>query len=194
MLKNKAISESENVILNQYINELSDQINQSNELLENLLSWSRTELNITTSVFEDILLLDLIETMQKEFSIKLKEKQLQLKIIGDKSTCINKPKQVMLILLRNGLSNAIKFSHAGQDIYIDFNTKSCKIIDNGIGVNTSIKSTLLTQKVYSNFGTNGESGYGMGLYLCNELATKYAITLTIEPNNTGIGTCFCLNF
>ncbi len=194
MLKNEEISSTENTVLKNYINDLSDQISQSNELLENLLSWAKTELNISPLVLEPVLLNELLEKLKKEFEKKLQEKDLQLMITGDKNIFITKPREVLLILLRNGLSNAIKFSPASRKILINLNHVTCTITDFGSGIPENLKAQILKGKVYPHFGTNLESGFGMGLYLCSELALKHKIILSVENNSSSTGVTFSLKF
>ena len=109
------------------------------------------------------------------------------------SLCYNKTEEVTVyadkdmlkIVLRNLISNAIKFTKPGGNINIlaknEQNQIEITISDNGIGMNEESKAKLF--KVGTNkttIGTANEKGSGLGLILCKELVEKQGGKIWIE--------------
>jgi signal transduction histidine kinase len=133
--------------------------------------------------------------------IKEVEPQLEAK----KITCLNKiPKTLTVIadpnalrvVLRNLLTNAIKFTPSEQG-KIEFSSKvlseqqvELRIKDNGLGMSSQQVSNLMSGvALISTTGTKGEKGTGMGLSLCQQLLYQMGSTLKVESSK-GEGSLF----
>lgn len=146
-------------------------------LLQNLLEWSRNQLNTVTISKKPIEInalvrqnIDLLEHMAKSKLINLSfiEKGI--------NTCFADHRMVDTIL-RNVISNAIKFTPTSGIIEIstqsDKNFAKIKIKDNGIGMSPEKKESLFnTRDFATSFGTEGEKGAGLGMILCFDFIKK----------------------
>ena len=98
------------------------------------------------------------------------------------------------IVLRNFITNAIKFSHANSIVKITTgligDNVSVNVIDNGVGMNDELVKKLLEKLNYeSEFGTKGEKGTGLGLIIAKDYIEQNGGNLGIE-SKTGAGSNF----
>ncbi len=89
---------------------------------------------------------------------------------------------LLRILLRNLINNAIKYSFPGGKIEISYDTasKQLSVRDSGVGMSSETMSQLMKAPIYSKLGTARESGFGIGLYVTAELLRKIGWTLFAE--------------
>ena len=164
--------------LQQNISSLKQNTDQTFNLLENLLYWSRTQRGIMISEPEDFELQDIIEetlplvqgsAASKNISIQ-SQKTINLEVYAD-------PNMVKTIL-RNLLANAIKFTHSGGNITINAEEKedamiAISVTDNGVGMSEDEKNKIFqSNQFFTKYGTNNEKGSGLGLALCKDFAGK----------------------
>jgi len=148
-------------------------------LLDNLLNWSRSQrgaihfnpemVNIVDMIAENI---DLFENQAVSKNIKIQSKAEA----EDISLMIDK--EMINIVLRNLLANAIKFTHVNGKVEINCNREDNHVIisikDDGTGISEEDKQKLFRNDIhFSNRGTNNETGTGIGLLLCKELIDKH---------------------
>ncbi len=95
-----------------------------------------------------------------------------------KDQLIYSDKNVINLVLRNIISNAIKFTEHGGKIKIDSRpingVVEIGMSDTGIGISKELLPEIFTNDVKSTSGTGNESGTGLGLMLCKELIEKTA--------------------
>lgn len=144
-----------------------------NNLLDNLLLWANLQkgdlnyypekLELTTIMDEVILLFD---TMAREKLIEIKNNLRETEIIADYN--------MFFTILRNLLSNALKYTPKGGTVYINSKLSGNRIIigitDTGMGVEKKEIKNLFKEEVhFTKPGTEEEKGSGLGLVLCKEL-------------------------
>ena len=164
------------------------------KLLENLLAWARLQrgqITIHTSRTElDVV----IEACIAIFSQSARDKEITIKRTGETSLEVEADLQALETVLRNLLSNALKYSERGGTIYIAASARDqvgeVAVRDEGPGMNAEQASRLfdLGEKS-SSPGTEGESGTGLGLQLCRELVSLQGGRLTFETE-LGKGSTF----
>jgi len=169
--------------INKELYELLTEANRTTEdlfiLLDNLLKWTKTQtgkLNISIQKIDIISivhgLIDLYNLMSlnKNINIKLESKIEVLEVDSDPD--------IIKTIIRNLISNAIKFSYSGNEVIINIDENENDVIvsvkDNGCGISEENKSTILVKKDsgFTSYGTNNEEGSGLGLNLCVEFTHK----------------------
>lgn len=179
--------------LKKSLSNISKNVDTLNLTLENLLQWSRSQLNGVKSEPELIDIRRPIQEMMDLFKIQLGEKSLVLKYDNSQRHAVFIDKHHLNLLFRNLLSNAIKFSHAGSAIEIvakdiSNNQTLIEIIDSGIGMNQeALDKVFSSTDHYSTYGTKNERGTGLGLLLCKEYIENGGGKIWIESKE-GKGT------
>lgn len=157
-----------------YISEMRKVSKGSYQLLENLLEWSRAQTGQITYQPSELDLKFLLMEVMGLVQAQAKAKDIEIKIIFVEDFVVYADDDLLMTVIRNLLTNAIKYSHYGQKILIDAKKLSdseleLAIIDFGVGISEEQKSTLFTfDKGESRPGTNNEKGTGLGLVLCKE--------------------------
>jgi signal transduction histidine kinase len=141
------------------------------ELLDNLLQWSRLNTNKIEARIVEVDLLTCLNHVLETLKFNLENKQLQV-IKPENNIKVFSDFDLLTIILRNIISNAIKFSPIGETIKIFWETTESSveiyIEDNGIGIPENVQKRIFLGNNYSTYGTQGEKGAGIGLSLCKE--------------------------
>lgn len=191
---NKELSEQQRNDI--YLN-LNKYLKNTLSLLENLLLWAKSQKNLLNFELSDFDLYGLALENIEIFQNNLNQKNIQIINNIPEGIIVNVDYEMINTVVRNILSNAIKFTKSGGKIIIDYsaNDEFCNliIIDNGIGMEqTKIDTLFKIDKVASTPGTNGEMGSGLGLALCYEFIKKHNGKITIE-SKLNVGTKFIIS-
>lgn len=161
---------------------ISQQTKTVQGLLENLLEWAQTQMEYSKLQFTEVNLRSLAEE-----SIALAKTAAE----GKKLNIINEiPEEINIytdrdrlnFIIRNLISNALKFTHAEGQILVAYEAEGkgrIKVIDNGIGMSKSRVQALFSQGMGPSKGTEGEKGSGVGLLLCKEFAESLGAKLEV---------------
>jgi len=173
--------------------ELLNITDQTIEMLSNLLYWSRSQMEGTTvDLVEADLLAILNKTIEIEKTLATK-KSIELNCRIDAGITVVADANMLQLVIRNVINNAIKFTPQGGSINVDawVLTSECRITvtDNGIGVDQSKKDTLFSMTSGSTFGTDNEKGVGLGLPLCKEFMERQGGRIDFE-STLGKGSSF----
>ena len=125
---------------------------------------------------------------------KLKEKGVSLNFDFDPECFVFADSNMTETILRNLVSNAIKFSKEFGLILISFDTSGedilIKVKDTGVGMNEKQISKLFKlDQTHATVDTSGKRGTGLGLMLCKELVEKQGGKIWIE-SSINVGTTF----
>jgi two-component system, sensor histidine kinase and response regulator len=181
----------ENPLVNLYIKDINTQMEQSDQMLESLLDWAKAELSLSFSERETFIL-PVINTILGQLNVQLKAKNLKVIHQIDEKASLNLPHEVLKIVMRNLLSNAIKYSFEGNIIEIEAGINIIKVIDYGKGIEPNKLELLFNEQVASGLGTSHETGFGLGLYMCNELLLKNNAKLKAKINKNQAGCTFII--
>lgn len=161
-------------------------------LLDNLLVWGRSQTGKLKASPVRFQLKALIDESLELVNIGLKDKKLKVEVYVSEEHYLDADRDQLYIVIRNILSNAIKFTPPKGSIYISSKKQKGEIVlsirDSGIGIPEGIRSKLLESKSHvSTDGTSGEKGSGLGLTICNEIVQTNGGWITIE-SELGHGT------
>lgn len=181
---------------------LSDQLdkeaNNLHGLLDNLLNWSINQLGETPFKLQSIDLNAVIKRVYELYMETARSKGISFKMKLDGNHEVEADFDALNIILRNLISNAIKFTAINGLIEISalrFDERvRVTITDTGIGVgNETIEAINKSIVMTSSNGTSGEKGNGLGLKLCKEYLELHSSELEIKNHSEGASFSFSLH-
>jgi ligand-binding sensor domain-containing protein/signal transduction histidine kinase len=176
----RKLSEEEQKIISK---QLYLSANSTYNLLENLLEWSRTQSNRiafqTQNVDLESICQEVIDSLSSNF------KHIVIKYLPIEKITFNADSNMIKTILRNLISNAIKFSHKYSKVNVYAEKNDINVIvtvsDFGTGIEKQNLNKLFdfTQK-FSSEGTAYEKGTGLGLIICKEFVEKHGGQIWVE--------------
>jgi signal transduction histidine kinase len=161
-------------------------------LIENLLYWGRSQGNQVRYQPEVIDVKKLLEKITSLFAEMARQKSIALHCHAENGSEIFADRELLEIILRNLISNAIKFTPAEGSILVKAlepapqeELLEIQIEDNGVGMDEETMRKLMESKeMHSSPGTGNEKGTGLGLKLCQELVqvNKGQMKIESEPD------------
>lgn len=170
------------------INHLAKKSKNTIILLNNLLLWAQHQTESIKFRPETIKLSGMEKTMKETFDIQAAEKGIKLSFNFPENAAIYADKNMVECVLRNLISNAIKYTEPDGEIEVFGKVEGLKIVfsikDNGVGMDDLVKEMLLTKQAYTSLGTKNEQGHGLGMMLIHEFLKMHKSELEInsEPN------------
>jgi len=176
-----------------FISFISENIQNTFKLLENLLLWSRSQRDIIKFNPKEINFYLLSNEVVDLLNQTAKNKSITIKNEIPKNIIVKADKNMLATIIRNLISNAIKFTPKGGIIEIGVETRrgvslqhgvslhEIYVKDTGIGINKENQAKLF--KIEDNIstkGTNNEAGTGLGLILCKEFVGKHGGKIWVE--------------
>lgn len=161
--------------------ELLTMANQTTEdvfsLLDNLLKWTKSQIGKMNVVFQDVNLVEVVDSVIEIFNMVAGLKKITIRAEKPEKMFVTGDIDMMKTVIRNLLSNALKFSKEGSEVVLKMEEADGKAIvsvqDYGCGISEEGQKKLLhTDTHFSTFGTNNEEGSGLGLLLCQDFVLK----------------------
>ncbi len=180
------------------VNGITDSVNNLNQLTQNLLNWSRTQINTIQTSKINFPILQVINSNISLFQQSLDVKNIKVNCNVSENIDVYADRDMIETVIRNLLNNAIKFSHSGSniDIFAELtkNEVVVSIRDYGVGMNEDIKENLFQIKnTRSTHGTINEKGSGLGLIICYEFLKLNDCKIYVD-SAVGKGTTFAITF
>ena len=166
------------------IDKANKETEETHDLLDNLLKWTKSQTGRLKVAYQDFEVMDVVTGVYgiftmiaetKNSALTMEENVTGLKVRADKD--------MLNTVVRNFLSNAIKFTPEGSAIEIIVDKKDdfakISIRDHGVGIAPD-RIEGLFHKGETTYGTNNEEGSGLGLQLCKDFAVKNGGDVMVE--------------
>jgi len=190
LLKSRNLS----VIEKDDVNTIYRNAKKLERLIEEILNYSRLKANVAKFKNNKFKISTIIGILRKDFQIELNKKKLKLETIYKPDLEVILDQEQIMRLLRNLISNAIKFSRLGSKIVVVSEIIDhkwiCSVKDYGIGIKKEDLS-----KIFSRYGKlyNKEynpKGVGIGLTICKKIVEAYNGKIWVESDGVGKGAKF----
>jgi len=159
--------------IEEYLNIINTASQNTYNLLENILTWIKANSGKIPFTPQKIVFSALCQDIIESLELIAGKKNIKINDLNKDALIIWADKNMLEIILRNIISNAIKFTEENGQIEIktEKNSKMCTVTvsDNGIGMSPdAIKKAFDISQTYTTRGTAKEEGTGFGLLLCQE--------------------------
>lgn len=177
-LQEKALLDGDYREAMDYNNVITEVLQSTYDLLDNLLQWSKSKMGNIKYNPEDLSIDDEIEHILDLIEHAAKQKNIRIIIAKSDEINVFIDQNMLRCVIRNLLTNAVKFTPVGGEIYIrkessDFDI-TLSIEDDGVGMSESeVRMLFDSDKNFTNLGTNNEKGTGLGLSLCKSFVDKW---------------------
>lgn len=168
-------------------------LHYTTDLMENLLQWAKSQMKGESLSPQLIDMNKLIHDVQQIVRLQAENKQVYLKTKAEKPVYIYADKEMIEVVLRNLISNAIKFTPKEGQVVIDVKEEDelieVLVRDTGTGMSEEAKNKLFGDEHFTTKGTSNESGTGLGLMICKEFLKKNGGDIHVE-SELGKGSTF----
>ena len=197
MVLNLVVASTSADVVGPELFELLDKANKESEevhdLLDNLLKWTKSQTGRLNVVLQDQDMNEVIPGVVDIFEMIAATKDIKLQYQGTAAPLMVRADNDMLkTVVRNFLSNAIKFSPTGSSIEVTLKEvgdyAKVSIRDHGVGIAADRIGSIFN-KGETTYGTGGEEGSGLGLQLCQDFAIKNGGDVMVESTE-GEGSTF----
>ncbi|MDX9782672.1 MAG: HAMP domain-containing sensor histidine kinase [Bacteroidales bacterium] len=177
---------------------LSNTSRQTFSLLEDLLTWSKTQRGKIDCKPEKINIQFICNEIRGAVGTMAKEKDINLQYVAEDNLELYADPNMLKTILRNLVSNAIKFSYRGKDVVVTFinmgKFTKTTVSDSGTGISAVNQGRLWNLAgQYTTRGTEEESGTGLGLLICKEFVEAHGGKIWVESEeNKGSNFIFTL--
>ena len=193
------LEEYDKNMLRKFLTLLNKEAIRSYRLLENLLQWSKMQRGLIKFDPKPVDLLEFVKELMGFYESIAEEKNIDLHIIIPNNLHIYADKEMLSTILRNLVSNALKFTQNGGEVKVTATKKiaaenifseylEVSVADNGIGIRKESISSIFSIDKNESDGYR-ESSTGLGLLLCKDFVEKHNGTIWVESEH-GKGSTF----
>lgn len=166
---------------------------ETHDLLDNLLKWTKSQTGRLEVAYQNLELDDIVPGVVDIFMMIAEMKKIKLQYIpSEEHLKVRADNDMMKTVVRNFISNAIKFTPEGKGIEVYYKKSGefakISVRDHGVGIAPERIDTLF-HKGETTYGTGGEEGSGLGLQLCADFARKNGGDVMVE-STLGEGSTF----
>lgn len=190
LLHENAVDENDRMFFEKSLMQSTDGAVQ---MLSNFLQWSKSQMD---GVSTNLVMVNLYSALQSTIdmeNVNALKKDIGLVVHIDQQLQVLIDVDMLQVVVRNLISNAIKFTPTGGKIEINAqqmaNEAKLTISDNGNGISEANQQNIFSIKAQSTYGTNNEKGIGLGLMLCKEFIERQGGRIAFE-SHLGKGSSF----
>lgn len=163
---------------------LARSLSDASTLLNNLLLWAKNQMQLHSVQLQTIDVKVLLNAVVSLFQTPVELKKINVKLYAEDDLFVKADQNMLNVVFRNLLNNAIKFSHIGGNIEIHAFRENghctIRLKDNGIGIKDDKQDKIFTLNVSSTYGTANEKGTGLGLILSKDFMVQQGGNLWFE--------------
>jgi PAS domain S-box-containing protein len=172
-IQNKNFEESKKLAVH-----IHDSSERALLLLNNLLEWARMQTGHISFQPETLNLQEIISETIQLFEDFADQKSIRIDVDIPDNQKVKADKKMVGTVLRNLISNSIKFNYPNGSLTIRAQKKRSDVVvsvtDEGVGMHDSeLNNLFCSDQNHSTQGTNNESGTGLGLLLCKEFTEMH---------------------
>jgi len=180
------------------IRELTDSSGQALELLENLLNWSKLHKGFIRIQPQELDVSEEIDKCIRLLNYSVKQKSIDLRILSEKSVKAFADKSSFDLVIRNIISNAIKFTPEKGHVTVTSMEMNNRVVisirDDGPGMKKEYADLVLHLDPFDpTYLSDRDIGPGIGLYLCNEFSKMNSGDIWVKTK-PGSGSIFHISF
>lgn len=177
---------------------LKTQFVNTEQLLGSIVTWSKSQLNRGSLKIENVDLQSIIDKEVELLTQNAINKNVNIKLANSCLGAVKTDKDMVGVIIRNLLSNALKFTLSNGEVEIgceslENNSFKLWVKDNGIGMTEEKVDQLFSAQSKSVLGTGREQGFGLGLILCYDFAQMLNAEIKVESQE-GLGSTFTIIF
>jgi signal transduction histidine kinase len=151
----------------------------SYKLLEDLLMWAQSQSGQLPFGPQKLFFIEVCSEIVEILKLNANEKKISINIFAEDNITVFADKEMLKTVLRNLISNAIKFSKEEGIINVyalqNQNSVTITVSDNGVGIASDLQQNLFSiSHKNSTIGTANEKGTGFGLLLCKDFVEKHS--------------------
>jgi signal transduction histidine kinase len=158
------------------LKKMEDNIFSTADFLDNLLEWSKSQLEGMIVNPEAFPIKNLIDRNLKILNTQIVEKELIIENNIEESAISFADKNMTNVVVRNILSNSIKFCEQGDSIILNSKSNAESVLisikDTGIGIHPDEQKKIFQLEHTISQGTSGEKGHHIGLVLCKDMVEQ----------------------
>jgi len=180
--------------LQKYATNIRNSVTTSLDLIDNTLFWSLSQTGNIQCNPTPVQLSTVFEKIKGLYQLTAEKKHLTLNFPSTNGLAVYADENMVYVLLRNLVSNAIKFTPEMNTIRVDASENgesvSVSVKDSGVGMTSEeIEKLFLSDNPIVKKGTSSEKGTGLGLMLCKKFVEMNKGKLLIE-SQVGVGSVF----
>ena len=177
-----------------YASDIYGSANSIFKLLHNLLDWARSQTGALVYTPQKMSFLEIYKGIENLISPVAEQKNISLHTEIPHDLQIYADPRMLETVMRNLMSNAIKFTHEGGEVKVEVKSDGYQAIvcveDNGVGISSSdIDRLFQIDSKFKRKGTANEDGSGLGLLVCSEFVRKNGGDIWVDSGN-GAGSRF----
>jgi signal transduction histidine kinase len=164
--------------LQDLMKKIGEQLNLTSDFLDNLLQWSRTQLQGDTFIpqREKFSIRELVDQCSRLLASEFDQKRIALKVTVNSDATVVADRNMIETVLRNLISNALKFTKPGGRVEVIVSQQDdlirVDVRDNGVGIPADQLDKLFSLEGVTTAGTREEKGTGIGLVVCKEFIER----------------------
>ncbi|MES2371234.1 MAG: ATP-binding protein [Bacteroidota bacterium] len=175
--------------LSEYLGQINQTLNHTSSMMNNLLNWSASQMQGFKTVIEPVDAGIIASNMIASFASRASEKKVTIINEIAQQTIVLADANMLDLIFRNLVSNALKFTPAGGSVFIEASVQALytilSVTDTGVGMpeeNRSQFNSTILSSTKSTLGTEREKGTGLGLLLCKTFTRLMNGQISVQKN------------